>query len=96
MWTGGTGTGQGRHAVGGHTATAAERTIIGQATGMLMEALDGTADEAFACLVQMSSYANAKVRDVAAMMVQNAETRAKVGRVAAHLLLDAADDPGGA
>jgi len=42
------------------------RTVIGQATGLLMATLNQTADDAFAELVKRSSYTNRKVRDIAA------------------------------
>ena len=52
------------------------RTVIGQATGMLMATLSLSPDEAFAELTKMSSYANRKVRDVAAMVVATANASA--------------------
>jgi ANTAR domain len=45
------------------------RTVIGQATGLLMARLSQSPDEAFAELVKRSSYANRKVRDIAAEIV---------------------------
>jgi AmiR/NasT family two-component response regulator len=55
------------------------RTVIGQATGLLMKELDLTAEAAFAHLVKLSSHANVKVKDVAARMVAEAEMRAAGG-----------------
>jgi ANTAR domain len=48
------------------------RTVLGQATGLLMATLHLSPDEAFAALVKMSSYRNRKVRDVAAGVVAGA------------------------
>lgn len=48
------------------------RTVIGQATGLLMARLNLTPDVAFAVLVKRSSYANRKVRDIAAEIVASA------------------------
>ena len=45
------------------------RTVIGQATGLLMATLRMSPDDAFAELVRMSSHANRKVRDIAAEVV---------------------------
>ncbi len=45
------------------------RTVIGQATGMLMAAMGLTPDQAFALLSRMSSCENRKLRDVAATLV---------------------------
>jgi hypothetical protein len=45
------------------------RTVIGQATGLLMATLNQTADDAFAELVKRSSYTNRKVRHIAAEIV---------------------------
>jgi hypothetical protein len=50
------------------------RTVIGQATGLLMARRDLSPDEAFAELTKMSSYANRKLRDVAATLVAEANT----------------------
>jgi hypothetical protein len=52
------------------------RTVIGQATGLLMATLDLSPDEAFAELTKMSSHANRKVRDVAATVVAAANATA--------------------
>ena len=52
------------------------RTVIGQATGWLMSTLDLDPDEAFAELVRRSSYANRKVRDIAAEIVAGATAAA--------------------
>lgn len=48
------------------------RTIIGQATGMLMRELNLSADDAFAHLVELSSHSNVKIRDIATRMVDEA------------------------
>ena len=61
------------------------RTVIGQATGLLMARLDLSPDEAFAELTKMSSYANRKLRDVAATLVAEANT-SKIGTSHARLL----------
>ena len=45
------------------------RTVLGQATGFLMAELHLSPDEAFAALTTLSSYANRKVRDIAADVV---------------------------
>jgi hypothetical protein len=50
------------------------RTVIGQATGLLMARLDLSSDEAFAELTEMASSAQRKVRDVAATVVASANT----------------------
>jgi hypothetical protein len=50
------------------------RTVIGQATGLLMATLRLSPDEAFAELTKMSSYSNRKVRDVAAKVVAASAT----------------------
>ena len=53
------------------------RTVLGQATGLLMATLNLSPDEAFAALTTMSSHENRKVRDVAADVVAAAKaTRA--------------------
>lgn len=44
------------------------RTVIGQATGMLMERYKLDGDRAFKVLVRISRQSNVKVRDVAAAM----------------------------
>jgi hypothetical protein len=49
------------------------RTVIGQATGLLMSALDLSPDEAFAELAKLSSHTNRKVRDVAVTLVGAAD-----------------------
>ncbi len=55
------------------------RTVLGQATGLLMAALRLSPDEAFAALTKMSSHENRKVRDVAAGVVAR-RTRPGLGR----------------
>ena len=50
------------------------RTVIGQATGLLMARRGLSPDEAFAELTKMSSYANRKLRDIAATLVAEANT----------------------
>jgi AmiR/NasT family two-component response regulator len=50
------------------------RTVIGQAMGLLMRDLRLTGDAAFEHLVQLSSHSNVKLRDVAARMVDEAES----------------------
>lgn len=52
------------------------RTIIGQATGMLMRELNLSADDAFAHLVELSSHSNVKIRDIATRMVDEANVPA--------------------
>jgi hypothetical protein len=52
------------------------RTIIGQATGMLMRELNLSADAAFAHLVELSSHSNVKIRDIATRMVDEANAQA--------------------
>jgi hypothetical protein len=52
------------------------RTIIGQATGMLMRELNLSADDAFAHMVKLSSHSNVKIRDIATRMVDDANARA--------------------
>ena len=56
------------------------RTVIGQATGLLMCGRSLTADAAFAQLVQSSSHTNVKLRDIATQMVTEADERASAGR----------------
>jgi len=48
------------------------RTVIGQATGLLMARLNLDPDEAFAELAKMSSHAQCKLRDVAVKVVATA------------------------
>ena len=50
----------------------ASRTVIGQATGMLMVQLGLSAEQAFAHLVERSSRTNVKVRVIATSMVEEA------------------------
>jgi AmiR/NasT family two-component response regulator len=45
------------------------RTVIGQATGMMMERYQLSSEVAFATLCQLSSERNRKVRDIAAELV---------------------------
>jgi hypothetical protein len=52
------------------------RTVIGQAIGMLMVEKSLTSDEAFAELVELSSQAKAKLRDVATRKVSAADAQA--------------------
>jgi len=49
------------------------RTVIGQAIGILMHREALSADAAFAQLVEMSSHANTKLRDIASDVVAEAE-----------------------
>jgi AmiR/NasT family two-component response regulator len=51
------------------------RTVIGQAVGLLMHESTITAEAAFARLVQMSSHANVKLRDIAQRIVTEANER---------------------
>ena len=53
------------------------RTQIGQAVGMLMAEKGLSSDEAFAELVETSSHSKAKLRDVAARMVELADAHAE-------------------
>jgi transcriptional regulator with GAF, ATPase, and Fis domain len=46
------------------------RTVIGQATGMLMERYGLTADRAFSLLARVSSQSNVKVRELATELVE--------------------------
>jgi hypothetical protein len=55
------------------------RTIIGQATGLLMSEHTLTADAAFARLVKTSQDTNVKLREIAAQIVEQAGDRASVG-----------------
>ena len=45
------------------------RTVIGQATGILMERFDLDADRAFSVLSRMSQQNNVKIRELAAQVV---------------------------
>ena len=45
------------------------RTVIGQATGILMERFDLTSDRAFSVLSRMSQQNNVKLREVAEQIV---------------------------
>ena len=47
------------------------RTVIGQAEGMLMERYQMTADQAFRVLARVSQQENVKLRDIAAYVVRN-------------------------
>ena len=58
------------------------RTVLGQATGLLMASLHLSPDEAFAALTKLSSHENRKVRDVAAGVV--AAANASRARELAH------------
>ena len=51
------------------------RTVIGQATGLLMRDLDLSAAEAFRELLITSSHTNVKVRDLASVMVEEANNQ---------------------
>lgn len=53
----------------------ASRTVIGQATGILIERYQLTADVAFKLLVRTSSEEEVKVRDLAAEVVQSGRLR---------------------
>ena len=53
------------------------RTTIGEAIGLLMHEKTLTADAAFAHLVEVSSHTNVKIREIAARMVEEAETKAE-------------------
>src|SRR4051794_23182689 len=55
------------------------RTIIGQATGLLMFEHALTADAAFERMVQASQNTNVKLRDIAAQIVDQAGERNSVG-----------------
>jgi len=58
------------------------RTVLGQATGLVMASLHLSSDEAFAALTKLSSHGNRKVRDVAAGVV--AAANASRDREMAH------------
>ena len=49
------------------------RTVIGQATGILMERHKMDADRAFATLLRVSSQRNRKVRDIAEELVASGQ-----------------------
>ena len=49
------------------------RTIIGQATGILMERFDLTSDRAFGALTRLSQQQNVKLRQVARQIVETRE-----------------------
>ena len=53
-------------------AALESRAVIDQAKGVLMAGTGGTADEAFAALVEMSQRTNTKLRDVAQSVVDRA------------------------
>ena len=53
------------------------RTVIGQATGMLMVQLGLSAEQAFAHLMERSSHTNVKVRVIATSMVEEATERGR-------------------
>lgn len=53
------------------TRGIASRTVIGQATGILMERYDLDAARAFTVMTRMSSQANIKLRDLAQQIVDN-------------------------
>ena len=53
------------------------RTVIGQATGMLMIQLGLSAEHAFAHLIERSSHTNIKVRVIATSMVEEATELAR-------------------
>jgi hypothetical protein len=55
------------------------RTVIGQATGLLMAQEGLTSDEAFQKLVSVSQTANVKLRDIAERYVRSWEEKAKGG-----------------
>jgi AmiR/NasT family two-component response regulator len=55
------------------------RTIIGQATGLLMSEHALTAEAAFSRLVEMSQNTNVKLRDIATEMVSHAGKRSSAG-----------------
>ena len=52
------------------------RTVIGQATGMIMADRGLTTEAAFAHLVTTSSHTNVKIREIAARMVDEANQKA--------------------
>lgn len=54
------------------------RTLIGQATGLLMAQEGLTSDEAFQKLVKVSQTSNVKLRDIAKRYVEAWETKARV------------------
>jgi hypothetical protein len=53
------------------------RTTIGKAIGLLMQDKTLSADNAFAHLVEVSSHTNVKIREIAALMVEEADARAE-------------------
>jgi hypothetical protein len=53
------------------------RTMIGQATGLLMRDLGLSTQGAFAHLIELSSHTNVKIRDIAAQMVVEANSQAE-------------------
>ena len=56
-------------AVSDLTRALNSRTVVGQATGILMERFDMDAARSFGVLTRLSSHANRKLRDVAAELV---------------------------
>ena len=58
------------------TQGIASRTVIGQATGILMERYDLDAARAFTVMTRMSSQANIKLRNLAQQIVDNRATSA--------------------
>ena len=64
------------HEVKGLHLALKTRTVIGQAVGIVMAQRTLTSAEAFAHLVELSSHSNLKLRDVAAALVSDAESRA--------------------
>jgi AmiR/NasT family two-component response regulator len=59
------------------TDALATRTVIGQATGLLMRDLGLTSKAAFAQLVTLSSHSNVKLREIAERLVVKADREVK-------------------
>ncbi|MCW2847421.1 MAG: two-component system response regulator [Marmoricola sp.] len=54
------------------------RTVIGQATGLVMASRQLTADAAFALLIEMSQRTNVKLHEIAERLVAEADVRGRV------------------
>jgi GAF domain-containing protein len=62
------------------TVALRSRTVIGQATGLIMAEYGLDQDAAFAFLQRTSSHANRKLREVAGQIVEDADRRARSAR----------------
>ncbi len=59
------------------TAALESRTVIGYAVGIVMVRKSLTAEAAFAQLIEMSSHANVKLREIATQVVAEADRRGR-------------------